>query len=135
MSGETKSEWQTLLDSWAEAIVANDPARIAAFMEPDWTLVTPEAGPVRREAFLEAVATGALTHEVMTFDVTEVRPLGDAVVVVAHGKNSGTYRGQAFSADEWVTEIFVRREGGWRCAVTALTPRVGASAEDRTSLE
>jgi ketosteroid isomerase-like protein len=35
------------LDGWAEAIVANDVDRIAAFAEPDWVIVGPEGPDVR----------------------------------------------------------------------------------------
>jgi uncharacterized protein (TIGR02246 family) len=111
-----------LLAEWAEAIVANDPARIAEFMEPDWTLVTPESGQISADRFLAVVTSGELTHSRMSFEVVGLRRLGDVTVVVAHGTNAGSWQGQPFEADEWVTDVFVRRDGRWRCSVSALTP-------------
>lgn len=60
----------------------------------------------------------------MAFDVLEVRAHGEVAVVVAHGTNAGEFNGEPFSADELVTEVFLRRPDGWRCSVSALTPRV-----------
>lgn len=117
-------EFQALLDDWAAAIVANDAALIAAFAEPNWELVTPESGPVSLERFLGAVRSRDLTHSDMTFDVLSVRRHGAVASVVAHGTNHGEWNGEPFSADEWVTEVFVKRDGRWRCALSALTPNM-----------
>lgn len=117
-------DFQTLLDDWAAAIVANDADLIAAFAEPDWELVTPESGPLPRERFLSAVRSGSLTHSDMTFQVLSVRRHGAVASVVARGTNHGEWNGRPFSADEWVTDVFVRRDGRWRCTLSALTPNL-----------
>jgi hypothetical protein len=56
--------------------------------------------------------------------VPDARIYGDVAVVVAHGSNQGQWQGCPFEADEWVTEVFGCRDDGWRCAVSALTPRL-----------
>jgi ketosteroid isomerase-like protein len=117
-----RREFQALLEDWAAAIVANDAERIAAFAEPDWELVTPESGPVPLDRFLAVVRDGSLTHSEMTFDVLSVRRYGDTAVVVARGTNRGEWNSEPFSADEWVSEFFVRRDDHWRCVLSALTP-------------
>lgn len=125
MSEDLRREMHELLEAWAEAIVANDPARIDSFAEPGWTLVG-TGGPMPRERFLALVASGELTHEEMRFEVLEVWDRGDVVAVLAHGTNSGHWRGQPFHEDEYVTEVFARHDDGWRCVVSALTPRRGS---------
>ena len=124
LRGESVAEFQNLLDDWAAAIVANDADRIDAFVEPQWELVTPEGGPLPRERFLDVVRRGDLTHAAMSFEVLSVQVYGDTAVVVAHGKNHGHFQGRAFRADEWATEMFVRRDGHWRCLASALTPNL-----------
>lgn len=116
-------EFHSLLEAWAAAIVANDADRIAAFAEPNWELVTPEGGPVSLNQFLSMVRDGTLTHTEMVFDVLSVHRHGDVATVVAHGTNRGVWNGAPFAADEWVTEMFVRRGNEWRCVISALTPR------------
>lgn len=115
-----------LLDAWAAAIVADDAVRIGTFAEPDWVLVG-ETGIVERDRFLAAVADGTVSHSHMAFEVHRVRLQGDVATVVARGRNRGTFHGEPFELDEWTTEVFVRREDGWRCALTHLTP---ASPDD-----
>jgi ketosteroid isomerase-like protein len=119
-------EFQAVLDAWADAIVANDPTRIASFTAADWIMVTPEGGPGRLDRFLGFVASGDLVHDAMALEVLDVRTCGDCVIVIAHGTNEGTWQGQPFTADEWITEVFVRSADGWRCTVSALTPNYAA---------
>ena len=121
-----RAEFQPLLEDWAAAIVANDADRIAGFVESGWELVTPESGAVPLDRFLGAVRSGSLTHSEMTFEVLSVRRHGDIAVVVAHGTNRGEWNGEPFSADEWVTEFFIQRDGRWRCALSAFTPNLAA---------
>jgi hypothetical protein len=54
-----RREFQALLESWAEAIVANDADRIDSFNEPDWELVTPRAAryPLTASSTWSAAAT------------------------------------------------------------------------------
>ncbi|MBD8063332.1 YybH family protein [Oceanitalea stevensii] len=123
MGRDLRDEMRALLDAWAQAIVANDADRIGAFAAEDWVLVG-TGGIVARERFLDLVRTGRLTHEEMGFEVLDVRDRGDAVVVVAHGTNSGHWEGRPFHEDEYTTDVFTRdADGGWRCVVTTLTPR------------
>lgn len=122
VSAVDEEGFPALLEQWAAAIVANDPERIAAFVEPDWVLVTPESGQVPVDRFLAVVSSGELTHTHMAFELLGVRLLGDVAVVTARGANSGSWQGTPFEVDEWVTEVFVRRDGTWRCSVSALTP-------------
>src|SRR5699024_7090532 len=105
MDSTLRQEMHELLDAWAAAIVANDPGRIGAFAEESWTLVG-TGGAMPRERFLALVATGELTHEEMSFDLLDLWDRGEYVVVLAHGTNSGHWRGTPFHEDEYVTEVF-----------------------------
>jgi ketosteroid isomerase-like protein len=127
MTDDLRNDLDEYLKAWGDAIVSNDADAIARFSLADWRLVTPEAGPIDSAVFLEAVRSGDLTHDTFEVDVHYVSMLGDAAVAVAHVRNSGTYRGTPFSADEWATDVFVRRDGGWICALSALTPRIQAA--------
>lgn len=124
VSDEPHQQFSQLLDAWATAIVANDPEAIGRFAEPEWIMVG-EGGIFPREQFLESVRSGRVTHDAMTFDVHAVRIYDDVAVVVARGRNSGVFDGTPFEQDEWTSDVFVRRDDGWRCVLTHL-----ASADD-----
>jgi uncharacterized glyoxalase superfamily protein PhnB/ketosteroid isomerase-like protein len=112
-----------LLEDWATAIVANDPQAIGKFMAPDWVIVGGN-GSTTRDAFLDLVASGQLTHAAMRFDLQRVDTYGDTAVVTARGTNNGEFQGAPFVSDEWVSDVFVRQGGEWRCIHSQITPAI-----------
>ena len=105
-----------------EAMVSNDIARIRACITDDWVLVTPEVGVVPAARILHVIETGQLRHDTMTKDVARVKVYGDVALVTARGQNTGQFQGQPLSADEWITDVYRRVDGRWRCVLTHLTP-------------
>lgn len=119
---ELLQAFQAIEDRFNEAMVSNDVERIAQCISPDWTLVTPEKGPIPREAILQAIANGLLTHDSMTKQVVRASVYGDMAVVTGRGSNTGTFRGAPISADEWITDVYRLVQGQWRCVLTHLAP-------------
>ena len=105
-----------------QAMVSNDIARIRDCITDDWVLVTPEAGVVPAARILHVIETGQLRHDTMTKDGGRVKVYCDVAVVTSRGQNTGQFRGQPLSADEWVTDVYTRVDGRWRCVLTHLTP-------------
>ena len=104
--------------AWAEAIVANDRDRMASFVTDDWVIVS-ESGISPGADLLGLVASGALSHSAMeVLGRSEVRMLGDTAAVIARITNVAHYLGRRFEADEWTTDLYVRRGDRWLCAVT-----------------
>lgn len=128
MDPNGRPEFEALVTAWAKAIVANDPDAIGEFAEPDWVLIG-ENGVLTRERFLESVRSGRITHDMMAFELLDVRRYGDVAVVIARGQNTGTFDGEAFAFDEWITDVFVRRGDDWKCTVTHLTSAVDRPGE------
>jgi ketosteroid isomerase-like protein len=128
MAEQDREEFAALLSAWAAAIIANDVAAIERLVAPEWVFVT-EGGIDPGARFLAAVASGDLTHDRMRFEVLRVHTYGEVAVVTSRGSNSGAYQGESFQADEWTTDVFVRRDGSWRCTLTQLTPAIAAQAE------
>jgi ketosteroid isomerase-like protein len=104
------------------AMISNDPGRIAACIAPDWVLVTPQRGPVPAQTVLAAIESGLLSHHTMTKTTHHVHLLGDVATVTGRGQNTGMFRGEPISADEWITDVYRRDGSGWRCVLTHLTP-------------
>jgi predicted enzyme related to lactoylglutathione lyase/ketosteroid isomerase-like protein len=115
----------TVADEWARAVVSNDAARIAGFMTDDWVIVS-DSGIRSKQEFLSFVESGDLTHTAME-RVGDARTviLGDVGVLTGRFTNTAFYGGRRFDADEWTTDVFVRRDGRWLCLhsqITAVTP-------------
>src|SRR5262245_39685200 len=112
-------------EGFNQAMISNDVARISACITDDWVLVTPHAGVIPGSRILHVIESGELTHDTMTKQIDRVRVYGDFAVVTARGRNTGSYKGQPISADEWVTDVYRRIDDRWLCVLTHLTP-VGA---------
>lgn len=117
-----RAELTTLEQEWASAIVANDAEWIGSFMADDWVIVS-DSGVTSKEWFLSLVDSGELVHSAMErVSEARVRIHGDTAVLTSRVTNTAHYRGGRFDADEWTTDVFVRRDGQWLCVLTHITP-------------
>ncbi len=116
------AEFQGVEDRFNRAMVSNDVGLIAACITDDWVLVNPQSGPVPRDMILSIIGAGILTHSMMTKKVHRVKAYETTAVVTSRGQNTGTYQGAPIEADEWITDVYVRRGGDWLCSLTHLTP-------------
>jgi ketosteroid isomerase-like protein len=106
---------------WADAIVSNNPERIARFMADDWVMVS-DTGVSPRLQFLASVESGDLSHSAMQFvSDARIRVYGETAVVTARMTNTAHFQGHQIDADEWTTDVFVRRNGRWVCVLTHIT--------------
>jgi len=122
MADALATELAGVEEDFNRAMVSNDVLRISACMAEDWVLITPEAGVVPRSHILHVIENGDLSHDTMTKDTCRVKVYGDVAVVTARGRNTGHFRGQRISADEWVTDVYRKLDGRWLCVLTHLTP-------------
>ncbi len=106
---------------FANAIVKNSPEEIRQFVSDDWIIINADGGIIDRQRFLEVIKSGTLTHEMMESDDMRVRIYGDSAVVSAVTRSKGKFMGQEFTTHERSTDVFVRRDGRWRCVLTQLT--------------
>lgn len=117
-----------LEDAFNQAMISNDAERISRCVTDDWILVTPEAGPVPRSRILDVIGSGRLSHATMTKVATHACVIGDIAWVTGRGQNTGTFNGQPMAADEYITDIYRKVDGAWRCMLTHLTPARGGLA-------
>lgn len=122
-SEELRQEFEKLEREWSQAIVSNDAEAIGRFMADEW-LIVGQSGITDKNSFLDLVASGDLTHEMMDGDVKRVMVYNDVAILIGRGINNGHYKGQEFTSDEWITDVFKRSDGRWQCVVTHLTPAV-----------
>lgn len=118
-------ELEAAEEAFNRAVVSNKVAEISACISKDWVLVTPEAGLVSGERFLQAVGQGILSHDSMSKDIERIRVYGNVGVVTGRGRNTGMFKGAPIKADEWVTDVYVKTGDRWICVLTHLTPAGG----------
>jgi ketosteroid isomerase-like protein len=103
------------------ALIRNDAPLVASFMTDDWVYVGP-TGATPKADIIGWIGSGRLAHHTMTVVGGErVVPAADTVVVTARKVSSGTWDGAPYKADEWISEVYVRTDGAWRCAFSQKT--------------
>jgi ketosteroid isomerase-like protein len=122
MTIDTQADLLKIGEDWAAAMVANDAERISSYMADDWVIVS-ERGVSTKQDFLGFVRSGQLTHSMFEMrGDARIKEYGDTAVLSARIVNTAHFGGQQFDADEWTTDIFVRREGRWLCILSHITP-------------
>jgi ketosteroid isomerase-like protein len=106
---------------FSQAIVKNDAEAVGRFLADDWIIIDPDGGIIDRATFLGIMRSGSLTHEMMESDDARVRIYGNTAIVTALTTTKGKFSGQAFSTQERATDIFVKQNGRWQCALSQLT--------------
>ncbi|MFN2413256.1 MAG: nuclear transport factor 2 family protein [Pyrinomonadaceae bacterium] len=107
---------------WAAAMISNDSARIGSFMADDWVIVS-ERGISTKTEFMSFVESGQLTHS--SFEMVgdaRIKVYGDTAVLTCRVVNTAHFGGQQFDADEWTSDVFVKRDGTWLCVLSHITP-------------
>jgi ketosteroid isomerase-like protein len=105
-----------------EALIANDAAAIAPFFGDEWIFIGPN-GPTQKAHLVDWIATGKLAHHSMhSIGEPRIVVYGETVVASARRASTGLWEGVTYSADEWITEVYVRREGAWRCVISHKCP-------------
>lgn len=118
-----ESEVLAVSAAWDVALVRNDAEAVAAFMAEEWVYVGP-SGATPKADIIGWIASGQLAHFTMEMvGDARVAVHGDSVVVTARKRSTGAWEGVAYTADEWISEVFVRNGGRWvgvlshKCAV------------------
>jgi len=106
---------------FAQAVISNDTDAIAKFLADDWVIVDPDGEIIDRARFLAVIKSGMLTHDLMESEDVKVRSYGESAVVTALTKTRAKFAGQEFTTQERATDVFVKRDGRWRCVFSQLT--------------
>ncbi|HYG16907.1 MAG TPA: nuclear transport factor 2 family protein [Bacteroidia bacterium] len=106
---------------WQRAMLTNNAEEIGSFMADDWVIVSTSGGITGKEAFLDVIRSGDLTHNRMDSDEMRVRVHENTAWVTSRGTSAGHYKGEPFSFYEWSADVFVKESGRWKCVLTMLT--------------
>lgn len=107
------------------ALISNNASEVASFMDDDWVYVNPE-GITPKADIIDWIASDRLAHHSMQgLGTDRVVHAGGTVIVTSRKTSSGTWDGVPYIADEWVSEVYVRTDGHWRCMFSRKSPAAG----------
>ncbi|GAB2675629.1 nuclear transport factor 2 family protein [Kribbella swartbergensis] len=116
-----EDEIRAVAAAFDEALVGNDADLVGSFMTDDWVYVGPD-GMVAKSDLVGWIASGRLAHHTMTVVGAErLARVGDTFVLTARKASSGTWDGTTYTTEEWISDIYVRDNGRWRCAFSQKT--------------
>ena len=108
-------------EEFRQAMIKNDAEKIGGFLGDDWIIIDPDGGIIDKARFLSVIQSGALVHEAMDSRDVRVRVYGTTAIVTALTSSKAKYMDRKFSTRERATDVFVKRNGKWRCVITHLT--------------
>jgi ketosteroid isomerase-like protein len=113
-----ESELLAVSAAWDVALVDNDAGAVASFMADEWVFVSP-SGITPKAELIAWIAMGRLAHHAMEpIGPPRVAIHGDMAILTARKASSGTWDGESYAADEWISEVYVRRDGRWTCVLS-----------------
>lgn len=128
-----EAEVKKLIDDLAANLVKNDAAGLDKIYGDDYMLVT-ETGEVFTKAQrLEALKSGDLKFEDVSFSDVKVRGYGDTAVATASTAGKSINKGQTQEASYRVTLVFNKTAGGWRLVSSHLSPLPKAAKNKDTT--
>jgi ketosteroid isomerase-like protein len=116
----TEDDVRATSAAMCEALIRNDASLVASFMTDDWVHVA-ATGVTTRADIIGWIASGRLAHHSVTVVSERLVRAGDAVLVTTRRASSGSWDGTPYTADEWVSDIYVKTDGRWRCALSHKT--------------
>ena len=118
-TGTTAASALAADDELSKAIRENNADGIARWLDQDWGVVSTTGGLGEGASiFPEGIKTGTLTRK--TFETSEprVRVYDNVALVTTKVKTSGMLDGKPFDVMERQTDVWVRKDGEWKCAFT-----------------
>jgi ketosteroid isomerase-like protein len=103
----------------AQALRDNDAAAISRLLDNSWAVIAATGGVGEGPSiFPDGIKSGYLTRK--TFEISEprVRLYGDTALVTTKVKTSGTFQGKPFDVTERQTDVWLWKDGAWKCVLT-----------------
>ena len=104
------------------AALGNDADGRARFYSDDYVIVYSDGTLGDKPEQLARVRSGRLRYVARQAEDVIVRLYGDTAVVIERRRQTATFDGQPRPSDVRATEVWIKREGGWRLVATHTTP-------------
>ena len=104
--------------------ITNDVPSHDAILHPEFICITPTGARVGRAAYLKAWASGFDAERIPYYDYRDekIDVFGDTALVRSTNKRIGSKDGVETVGMTMYTDIYVRRDGTWKCIQAQITP-------------
>lgn len=125
-----ESRMIALAKGYAGAYLSRDASALERILDDDWTLITAGCGDkVGKRQQLEDLKSGKLIVSSIEDSEVAVRTFGDAAIVSGVRRSTATYNKRDVSDLARFTQIYVAKDGEFRCVSTQITSLANFSVE------
>lgn len=118
-AGPTAESALSAEDELTRAMRDNDADGIARRLSDDWAVISARGGVGEgKSIFPDAIKAGYLTHKAYEVSEPRVRLYGNVALVTTKVHNAGTSGGKPFDVMERETDVWLWKDGGWKCVLT-----------------
>jgi hypothetical protein len=135
MEAAVTDELRALNARFIHNYITNDVPSHDAILHPDFICITPGGLRVSRADYLKAWATGFDAARIPYYDYRDekIDVFGDTALVRSTNKSVRLADGVETVGMTMYTDIYVRRDGAWKCIQAQITPVAPANyPSDRT---
>ncbi len=120
---EAATQVEQVARDWMAAAMRRDLDACGRFLADEFTMVTSRGSLSDRATWLANLRDQSRRTEPPQFPDLRVRAYGDAALVTSRSLNPGaTFGGQAWSPENYITDVWVRRDGRWQFLCWQSTP-------------
>ena len=118
-AGPTAESAMAAEEELTRAMRDNDADGIARSLSDDWAVISARGGVGEgKSIFPEGIKSGFLKHTAYEVSEPRVRLYGDMALVTTKVHNVGTFGGKPFDAMERQTDVWLWKDGAWKCVLT-----------------
>src|SRR5271169_3593920 len=118
-AGPTAESVMAAEEEFAKALQDNDADGIERCLSDDYAVISARGGVGEgKSIFPDGIKQGYLTHNAYEVSEPRVRLYGNVAWVTAKVHNAGTFRGRPFDVMERETDVWIWKDGGWKCVLT-----------------
>ena len=112
---DTTTELTLIEEQLAASWVAGDHSYHERVLAEDWTVTDPTGHILTKAEVLREAFTGERKITKGKIDQINVRDFGEWAIVTGRTQMAGNYQGQKMDVTLRFTDVFVRRDGEWKC--------------------
>lgn len=112
---DTTTELTIIEEQLAASWVAGDNKYHERILAEDWSVIDPTGNILTKADVIREAFTGDRKITKGKIDQVNVRDFGEWAIVTGRTQMAGTYMGQKMDVKLRFTDIFVRRNGEWKC--------------------